>query len=239
MTKEANNQGPSKSLGRPIFLALAVTAIAAAALMFIYRDSRTSPTAQPDEPSDEPMEFDTEVQLGHWAFQNRGCAVCHGPDGQGGVENTNYVLGTVPALDAMAERLMLFGPEDAQVAIDMIEQGVDPQSRIDDPPFDGYPRFLAQYDVVLGVINNGATAARADPEGPEPQLQMPAWGEILNDREKRAIIAYLITLYDWDDEGFGMDDEEGDDPYAGDNASDYSYYDDDSDDEDDPYADNV
>ena len=88
--------------------------------------------------------------------------------------------------------------------------------------------FLDHVDLLLAIghqnhrklglfFDHGAVAARADPEGPEPPRQMPAWGEILSDEEENAILAYLIGLYDWEDEG-DVDEEldEGADPYADD-----------------------
>lgn len=108
------------------------------------------------------------TERGRELFTELGCHACHGEDGVGGVDNLNYVLGTVPALDVMAERLMLMQPEDARKVIDMLEQGVDPASFADDPPFPDDHRFLAQYGVVTTVIKKGATAAKKDPAGPPP-----------------------------------------------------------------------
>ncbi|MHB8420054.1 MAG: c-type cytochrome, partial [Myxococcales bacterium] len=50
------------------------------------------------------------VERGKWVFHSRGCVTCHGEKGAGGVPNFNYARTTVPALNALAERFMLFDP---------------------------------------------------------------------------------------------------------------------------------
>ena len=61
------------------------------------------------------------------------------------------------------------------------------------------PHFVAQYGAVEGVIKNGAPAAKKDAAGPTPPLQMLAWGDRLSDADIRALVAYLIELYDWEE----------------------------------------
>lgn len=117
----------------------------------------------------------------------------------GGVNNLNYVLGTVPPLNEMADRLMLFDPEDAGVATELLEQGTELASLEQSPPFPDYARFVAQYGAVVGVIEHGATAAKQDLNGITPPLQMPSWRDRLSDEDIRALIAYLIELYDWEE----------------------------------------
>jgi mono/diheme cytochrome c family protein len=128
-----------------------------------------------------------------------GCAACHGAEGSGGINNLNYVLDTVPPLNEMADRLMLFDPEDAVAAVELLERGTDLASLEQAPPFPDYARFAAQYGAVVGVIKNGAPAAKKDPNGITPPLQMPAWAARLSDNDIRALIAYLIELYDWEE----------------------------------------
>lgn len=127
-----------------------------------------------------------------------GCSGCHGPEGIGGVENLNYVLGTIPSLNELADRLLLFEPEDATIAVDLLDRGVDLASLEQNPPFPDYGRFVAQYGAIANVIKNGATAAKRDPDGIAPPLNMPAWGSVLSDSDIREIVAYLISLYDWE-----------------------------------------
>ena len=139
------------------------------------------------------------VEHGKQLFDSMGCAACHGAEGAGGINNLNYVLDTVPPLNEMADRLMLFDPEDAVAAVGLLEEGVDLASLESAPPFPDYPRFVAQYGAVVGVIKNGAPAAKKDPAGITPPLQMPGWADRLSDDDIGALVAYLIELYDWEE----------------------------------------
>lgn len=140
----------------------------------------------------------TGVALGARLFQDLRCADCHGPAGVGGVPNPNYIRGSAPALNVMADRLMLFDEEDAQWVIDRISAGEDPATLDagERPPFRTYPRFRAQLESVRNVIRGGSVAGKLDPNGPAPR-DMPAWGDRTTAAERDAIIAYLISLYDW------------------------------------------
>ena len=139
------------------------------------------------------------VEHGKQLFDSMGCAACHGAEGSGVINNLNYVLGSVPSLNEMADRMMLFDPEDAVAAVELLEQGTDLASLESAPPFPDFARFVAQYGAVEGVIKNGAPAAKKDPAGIAPPLQMPAWEERLSDDDIRALVAYLIELYDWEE----------------------------------------
>lgn len=166
---------------------------------------------EPPEPEPEPdPTFATKVERGAYLFQSSGCEACHGPEGRGGVVNENYLGGTVPALDMVAERMMLFDPEDAEIAVALLEEGRDLTSLTDHPPFRGYRGFLAQYAAIRGVIENGSEAGKLDPAGPTPPLQMPPWRDTLDSDAIDAIVAYLISEFPWDEE---EDDEEDLDSY--------------------------
>lgn len=171
---------------------------------------RDQPAPALSEPAGHPpaaLKFATEIERGAHLFQTNGCFVCHGAEGRGGVVNENFAGGTVPALNVMAERMMLFEPEDAQAAIGLIEAGTDLAS-VNDPPFPGYARFLAQYNAVRWVIENERLAGSLDPAGPTPHLQMPSFGARFDDQATNAIVAYLISLYPWDEEeDIPMEDE--------------------------------
>ena len=148
-------------------------------------------------PAAGPPEFHSLVERGNWMFHNKACSACHGPEGHGGVHDPNYALDTVPPLDKMAEYVMLSEPEDAQKAVDLIEKHTDFATLASAPPFPGFARFVSQFAAVDTIIQNGAHAAKKDPTGPEPPLQMPAWHGQLTEEDSHAIIAYLITKYDW------------------------------------------
>ena len=216
------------SSNRKFLLPGIIVAVAATAAVGFFAwppDTAESTTADDDAtPPTEAVEpeFDTLVERGEWLYANRGCTACHGEAGAGGVVNENYVLDTVPALDEMADRLMLFEPEDAEIAVGLIQEGGDLAAHRDDAPFPGYVRFLAQYEVVVGVMENGAEAAKKEESGPTPPLQMPAWGEVLGDDGIRAVVAYLITQYDWD----ALDEEDEDEFGAAEGEDDYDYGDD-------------
>ncbi|MBI4456283.1 MAG: c-type cytochrome [Acidobacteria bacterium] len=134
------------------------------------------------------------VERGQWLFHQKGCFTCHGPEGRGGVSNWNYVKGTVPALNALAERLMLFDREDVKVIVEQMESGKNLNSLVASPPVARFNVFLAQYRSVRDLIRKGSTPGKKDPHGPVPPLEMPTWDQRLSEVEIDAVIAYLLTL---------------------------------------------
>lgn len=175
-----------------------VVAIGGGLFLFGPGSGMSSQESTAVAPQEEAMPtFDTEVERGAWLFESKGCVGCHGEAGAGGIVNENYVADVVPALDEMADRMMLYEPRDAEMVIRMIEEGKDPTSLTDDPPYPEYVRFVAQWGAVRTVIEEGAVAHKKDPNGPMPPLQMIAWKDMLTDEEISAILAYLISLYDW------------------------------------------
>lgn len=133
------------------------------------------------------------IERGKWLFRQQGCFLCHGPEGQGGVPNKNYVKDTIPPLN-LAERMMLFEPEDVNAILDHMKRGSQLEALEASPPVPRYNVFLAQYHSVQDVIRKGSVAGKKDPKGPVPPLTMPAWGLQLSDADIDAIIAYLLTL---------------------------------------------
>ena len=138
------------------------------------------------------------VERGRRLFATLGCVACHGEEGRGGVVNPNYLQGTSPTLALEAERLMLFDPEDAEIAIELLITGADLEALDADPPFRGYVRFRAQLENVRGVIRDGSAAGKLDADGPQP-FSMPAWAHAMDNEQRDLVIAYLISLYDWED----------------------------------------
>lgn len=128
------------------------------------------------------------------------CVACHGQGAKGGVENINYIKTTVPALNTLAERMFLDGPEDAGRVAGLLENGVDIVNMSPELDVSGSGRVLAQYQAITKVIKNGSIAGKADPTGPEPLLHMPSWSKGLTDEDINKIIAYLLTLQHWDPE---------------------------------------
>jgi mono/diheme cytochrome c family protein len=140
------------------------------------------------------------VDRGALLYRAMGCVQCHGEDGSGGVTNPNYVKGSPPELDTLAERMFLDFEEDTQAFVAALERHSDPHTDDDVASIPNSRRVLGKYDAVLNVIRNGSPAARADSTGPEPPLHMPNWYPHLTDEEIDSLVAYLLSLYDEEDD---------------------------------------
>ncbi|MFQ5636863.1 MAG: c-type cytochrome [bacterium] len=127
------------------------------------------------------------------------CRACHGPDGEGGVENPNYQNDVIPELNLIAERMFLFEREDAEAIIEAIEKFGDLNRAEPEPEVMRYPVVLAQYNAIRDVIINGNPAAKLEPEGPSP-FNMPSWRKSIPVADIDAVIAYLISIYDFEEE---------------------------------------
>lgn len=102
----------------------------------------------------------------------------------------NVPLGTV---------IGLFEQYDAQQAVELLNEGADLEKLRSDPPFDGFARFTVQVESIREVIREGSEATPEEPDAKDP-VDMPSWRRVLSDREIDGIIAYLLTLQQWDDE---------------------------------------
>jgi len=129
------------------------------------------------------------------------CSACHGQEGQGvpyfDDRNTN-----VPALQYLAERLGLYDPEHAQAVVQLLESHTDPITLIEDPPFDAdmYEEFLNQLQVMRDVIRSGRQGVKKNPDSPLKPVDMPAWQDTLTNEQVDEVLAYLISLFPWDEE---------------------------------------
>jgi Cytochrome c. len=132
------------------------------------------------------------VERGKWLFRQKGCFLCHGPEGQGGVPNRNYIKDTIPGL-ALAEQMKLFEPEEVLAILEKLKRGVPLDTLADSPPVPRFNVVLAQYHAVQNVIRKGNPAGKKDPKGPTPPLRMPSWARELSDADIDAIIAYLLS----------------------------------------------
>lgn len=47
---------------------------------------------------------------------------------------------------------------------------------------------------LLKKIKNGVKPAKADPNGPDPMIFMPPWGQVLTDDEIASVAAYVLSL---------------------------------------------
>ena len=64
------------------------------------------------------------VERGQWLFRQKGCFLCHGLEGNHGMPNRNYVKGTIPALNTLAEKLLLFDPDDVSAVVEEMEKEI-------------------------------------------------------------------------------------------------------------------
>ena len=148
-----------------------------------------------EKPSEDDM-----VAWGRYLYYSNGCITCHGDQGIGGVENTNYVKEEIPAHNTLADKLWLKEKEHADIFVEMLKARVNFEDLEEQPDIRLFNLVLQQYYAARDLIKNGKHCAKADIDGPEPPRQMVSWGAILTDRDIDSIIAYLITLYEWDEE---------------------------------------
>jgi mono/diheme cytochrome c family protein len=132
------------------------------------------------------------VERGKWLFRQKGCFLCHGPAGEGGISNRNYIKDTIPRL-ALAEQMKLFDPEDVSAVLEQLKRGVRLDTLVDSPPAPQFNVVLAQYHSIADVIRNGNPAGKKDPRKPAPPLNMPRWGRELSDADVDALIAFLLS----------------------------------------------
>jgi mono/diheme cytochrome c family protein len=132
------------------------------------------------------------LERGKWLFRQKGCFLCHGPEGQGGVPNRNYIKDTIPRL-ALAEQMKLFEPEDVSAILEQMKRSVRLDTLADSSPVPQFNVVLAQYHSIQDVIRKGNPAGKKDPRRPAPPLNMPGWGRELSEADIDALIAYLLS----------------------------------------------
>lgn len=140
------------------------------------------------------------IEKGKALYRKMACGECHGEQGRGGIENFNALpAGEVPALDHLVESLMVWSPErnEVQALLDSLEEGLSVFELVDDPPFVNFESFLRRYESISQTLREGRVTPPKDPSGPSPPLQMPAWEARLSAGEMDALVAYLVSLYDW------------------------------------------
>jgi hypothetical protein len=140
------------------------------------------------------------IALGEHLYRAMACITCHGIGGRGGVENFNYIADTVPAHHLTAKKLFMSDAEDAETFLELVQNGVDVIDPPDPPDIARYPLVRSRVQAAIALIKNGKNAARLDPSGPEPPLQMPAWQDKLDPSKIQALLGYFVSLYPWDED---------------------------------------
>jgi len=140
------------------------------------------------------------VARGEYLYRQRGCESCHGLEGRGGVTNYNYLNGKVIDHVQFASRIFLRDEDSAKTLIDWLSRQEDLQAEEDEPEIMGFGIVKARLEAAMALIRDGKNAARADLDGPEPPLQMPAWKNRLSQSDIKSILAYLVTLQPWEEE---------------------------------------
>lgn len=94
--------------------------------------------------------------------------------------------------------MWIYWEENADSIIAMLEQGLNLSTYEGPLPIENFGHFLAQYGSVWAKLVDGAPhVQRLDLTGPESPLAMPAWEAKLSSRDMNAIMAYLISVFDW------------------------------------------
>lgn len=141
------------------------------------------------------------LNRGELLFLEKACYSCHGEYGKGGVVNPNYAKLTIPDLITLAKKMKIGNKEEADKLIVVLEKGTELEKLNDNPPFSNYNRFYAQYNSITNKINDGASKLqKADTNSIDPPLMMPPWKGILTQKDINSIIAYFISIYNWEDD---------------------------------------
>lgn len=180
----------------PLVAALCYAALPAEVLTTETKTTTILPSPSGEDPDPRPPASTSRRELGRWLFR-RNCSACHGPEGIGGIRNENYIKDTYPRLNTLAQKMMFADEEDAAAVVGALESGEELRADILDIAKPGV--VLAQYEAIRNVIRNGSRPGKKDSAGPEPTA-MPVWGDRLDDRDIDAILAYLITLQEWEAE---------------------------------------
>ncbi len=149
-------------------------------------------------------DFPDITERGKWLYERSGCVSCHGPAGIGGVANKNASGGYVPSLEDLAENMELFEPEEVDMVISILNRGISLDDKELEVPLEHFDSILGQYKSIRKLI---LTGARPGSKGQPPAMVMPAWRHRLytdnsppSQADINAIIAYLISLYEFEEE---------------------------------------
>lgn len=158
-------------------------------------DPLSCPACLPDY---GPRPSGDRIALGSYLYLSMGCGTCHGVEGQGGIENYNYINGEIPAHNNTVEKFFLNAQEDADILLSVIRNGSVVDETSEASEISNFAIVKARFVAAKDLIRQGKNAAPLDLKGPSPPLQMPAWRYKLTDQEIDAVIGYFLSLYDWD-----------------------------------------
>lgn len=110
----------------------------------------------------------------------------------------------MPSLESLAENMELFEPEEVNMVIAILNRGISLDDESLEVPLEHFDSILGQYKSIRKLI---LTGARPGSKGQPPAMVMPAWRHRLytdnsppSQADINAIIAYLISLYEFEDE---------------------------------------
>lgn len=151
-------------------------------------------------------EMKTAQERGKVIFIQQACYLCHGPEGESGIENPNYVKGNFPALNTLAERsLNLYYPEDLTEALKVLNAGKG-LDEAEDLNVDKAFLVKSKYEIIVETILKGrdeTEVGKKDPNGVQPIL-MYARKEMLTKDDVRDLVAYFLSINKWEE----MEEEE-------------------------------
>ena len=87
--------------------------------------------------------------------------------------------------------------EDAEAFI-ALEEAPGDLAAVEETGIAAFPAVRERFLAAKEIVRKGRFTAKADPGGPQPPLQMPAWAYLLEEREIDALLVYFVSLYDWE-----------------------------------------
>jgi hypothetical protein len=103
----------------------------------------------------------------------------------------------VPAHNTTAQKLFLQTPEDADAFILLVEASGNLEA-VEETDVSAFPAVRTRFLNAKEIIRKGRFTSAVNPLGPQPPLQMPAWAYLIEEREMDALLAYFVSLYDWE-----------------------------------------
>ena len=133
------------------------------------------------------------VERGRALYRKSGCVTCHGEEGRGGIRNPNSMNASVPELETLARRTFLFSPSEVSAFRGVLDApgGLEVEAHPAVLPL--FPVVRQQYLSTRQLVRDGRRSSKLDAAGPQPPLDMPAWGVRLTGADIDAILAYLMT----------------------------------------------